>query len=229
MVASRMSPENMGRYLVTPRVVPPLDPGFRPAVLARREIARELERFGSYSPVSLAVESPGGSVCVRDTATFPDGHPDASVGHAFCERLVKFMLWSRGGSRIWVDGPTGVTESLRRHYAEDADGQFDSRVIGQTVYGKALEIHAAPRSSFPQDRSTASHLGGHLDGCRIGFDLGASDRKAAAKVVIGRRAAGYDKVARALGRAIGRKNAERPRARANGDDGCDLGAGGVRE
>ena len=180
MVASRMSPENMGRYLVTPRVVPPLDPGFRPAVLARREIARELERFGSYSPVSLAVESPGGSVCVRDTATFPDGHPDASVGHAFCERLVKFMLWSRGGSRIWVDGPTGVTESLRRHYAEDADGQFDSRVIGQTVYGKALEIHAAPRSSFPQDRSTASHLGGHLDGCRIGFDLGASDRKAAA-------------------------------------------------
>jgi hypothetical protein len=62
----------------------------------------------------------------------------------------------------------------------DPTGRSDDRVIGRTVYGSALEIVATPRSSFPANRTATSLVGGHLDGCRIGFDLGASDRKAAA-------------------------------------------------
>ena len=38
---------------------------------------------------------------------------------------------------------------------------------------------------IPQENETAMPLGRHLDGCRIGFDLGGSDRKCAA--VIDRR------------------------------------------
>jgi predicted NBD/HSP70 family sugar kinase len=111
---------------------------------------------------------------------FADGHPDAPVGHAACERLAKTLLWSRGGHRLWIDGPPSVVESLRRHYADDPTGRFDDEVIARTVFGSRLEVVAAPRASFPVDRAAASTLGGHLDGCRIGFDLGASDRKAAA-------------------------------------------------
>lgn len=176
----RLTP--MTRFLVPPRVMPPLDPAFRPAVLARRELVDAIERSGRSVPVSVAVEQPGGSVFLRDVAVFEDGHPDAAAGYAFCERLLKAMLWSRGGCRIWVDGPVGLVESLRRHYADDPAGKFDARIIGETVYGAPLELIAAGRSSFPEDRPATSHLGGHMEGCRIGFDLGASDRKAAAVV-----------------------------------------------
>jgi predicted NBD/HSP70 family sugar kinase len=173
---------SLAPFLVAPRVAPALDPGFRPAGLARRALAAAVEGSGSAVPVALAIEQPGGSVSVRETAVFADGHPDAPAGHAACERLAKTLLWSRGGHRLWVDGPMSLVDALRRHYAEDATGRFDDRVIATTVFGSPLEVVAAPRGSFPVDRAATSSLGGHLDGCRIGFDLGASDRKAAAVV-----------------------------------------------
>ena len=177
-----MTPESLAPFLVAARVAPALDPGFRPAALARRAMAEAVARSGAAVRVAVGIEQPGGSFSVRDTAVFADGHPHAPASHAACERLAKTLLWSRGGHRLWVDGPASLVEDLRRHYAEDPAGRFDGRIIASTVFGSPLEIVAAPRASFPADRAMASTLGGHLDGCRIGFDLGASDRKAAAVV-----------------------------------------------
>jgi predicted NBD/HSP70 family sugar kinase len=177
-----VDPEALAPYLVAPRVVPALDPSFRPAVLARDALAAAVERSGAPVPVALAIEQPGGAVDLRETTIFADGHPSAAAGHAAVERLAKTLLWSRGGHRLWVDGPASLVEALRRHYADDPTGRFDDRVIATTVFGSPLEIVAAPRASFPAGRAAASSLGGHLDGCRIGFDLGASDRKAAAVI-----------------------------------------------
>jgi len=167
-------------YLVPPRIAPPLDPGFRPSVLARRSLTSGIDRASAAVPVSIALEMPGRSVCVRDLTVFPEAHPDAAIGYSFAERAVKSLLWTRGGSRIWVDGPEPLVAYLRRHYAEDPAGRFDSRTVGEAVFGAPLEVVAAPRSSFPEVAVAPSPLGGHLDGARIGFDLGASDRKAAA-------------------------------------------------
>jgi predicted NBD/HSP70 family sugar kinase len=175
-------PEALSRFLVPAHVAAPLDPDFRPAALAGRELAAAIAQSGAGVRVSLAVEAPGGQVCVRDATVFEDGHPEAAAGYGLCERLVKSMLWSRGGCRVWVDGPAGLVQSLRRHYAEDSAGRFDARVMGESVYGATFEVAAAPRTRFPASRDAALHLGGHMDGCRIGFDLGASDRKAAALI-----------------------------------------------
>ncbi len=174
--------EGLDRFLVPPRIVPPLDPGFRPSILARRELSASIEASGAGVHVSIAIEAPGRSVCRRETAVFEAGHESADASYAACERLIKSMLWTRGGCRIWVDGPAELTEHLRRHYAEDPAGRFDSRTVGEAVYGSPLEIVAADRQAFPILRETPSPLGGHRDGCRIGFDLGASDRKAAAVI-----------------------------------------------
>jgi predicted NBD/HSP70 family sugar kinase len=174
--------EPLELFLVGPRVVPPLDERFRPLVLARRALEAEAVRSGTAVPVAVAVEQPGGAVSVRETLAFPDDDPRAPAGYALAERLVKAMMWSGGGSRVWVDGPAGLTESLRRHYADSTAGRFDAATIARTVYESPFEIVASPRSEFPPTDEPTSALGGHLDGCRIGFDLGASDRKAAAVV-----------------------------------------------
>jgi predicted NBD/HSP70 family sugar kinase len=174
--------EALGRFLVPPAILPPLDRAFRPAVLARRALRRAAGAAGEAVTASLAVEMPGRSVCRTETAVFAEDHPDVEASYVLAERLVKTMLWSRGGSRVWVDGPDGLVSSLRRHYAEDAAGRFDSHVVGETVCGTPIEVISAPAAVFPAVAERPSRLGGHMAGCRIGFDLGASDRKAAAVI-----------------------------------------------
>ena len=175
-------PTSLDAFLVAPRVTPPLDAAFRPAVLARRALAEAARKSGRAIVGALAVEQPGAAVCTADVLLFPDGHPAAAASRAICERVVKSLLWSCGGSRVWVDGPAELVEELRRHYVDDAAGRWDARMMGDAIYGRVFEVVAAPRSRFPVSRATTTRLGRHLDGCRIGFDLGASDRKTAAVI-----------------------------------------------
>lgn len=165
------------RFLPAPRVAPPLDPQFRPAILAVRAFGQE-----ASEPVTLALEQADGSVFHQGLRVLPGSHPDAGVANAFfVERLARFLLWAWGGWRIHVAGPESVAAALRRHYAEDATGRFDSDIIGRRIYDHAIEVvRVASPADLPAPRATSAPLGRHLDGCRIGFDLGGSDRKVAA-------------------------------------------------
>jgi predicted NBD/HSP70 family sugar kinase len=171
----------LDQFLVEGRISPPLDPGFRPAVLARRKFAEAAVRSPRSRPVSIAIEQPGASVSLRETRAFAADDAMAPIGYALCERLVKTLLWARGGCSIWVDGPDDLVSALRRHYRDDAAGRFDAEMM-ERVYDSPLEVVRAARAAFPDTRERSAVLGGGLDGCRIGFDLGASDRKAAATI-----------------------------------------------
>ncbi len=162
-------------------VPPPLDPAFRPAGRARRSYEARVRASGQGVPVTLAVEQPGGTVSRHDTVAWPDGHPEAARGHRHVERLLKTLLWARGGSRVHVDGPDGLVSHLQRHYADEPTGVFDAR-IAEEIYLRPLELVRTRRAEIPPSRGATASLGGHLDGCRIGFDLGASDRKVAAVI-----------------------------------------------
>ncbi len=163
------------------RVQPPLDPAFRPAGRARRAHEARVRASGLGVPLALAVEQPGGTVTRHDTLAWPDGHPEAARSHHHAERLLKTLLWARGGNRVHVDGPDGLVASLRRHYAQEPTGVFDAGIARQ-IYLRPLELLRTPAQEIPPSRATTASLGGHLEGCRIGFDLGASDRKVAAVV-----------------------------------------------
>jgi predicted NBD/HSP70 family sugar kinase len=163
------------------RVQPPLDPAFRPAGRARRTHEARIRASGLGVPVALAVEQPGGTVSRHDTLAWPDGHPEAARSQHHAERLLKTLLWARGGSRVHVDGPDGLVAGLRRHYAQEPTGIFDAAIAGQ-IYLRPLELVRTPVHQIPPSGTTTASLGGHFEGCRIGFDLGASDRKVAAVI-----------------------------------------------
>lgn len=163
-----------------PRMVPALDPGFRPSVLVNREFLRQVRASGEPVPVQLALEQPDGSVFHFHTEVFGNSQPMAAHNAGFIERLVKFLLWSRGGFRLFVAGPKPLAVHLQRHFLETAAGRFDSELIGERVYGRPIEVVHAAAADIPAPRARARELGRHLDGCRIGFDLGGSDRKVAA-------------------------------------------------
>jgi len=169
---------NDGLGLVAPRVTPVLDPRFRPAVLANRAFREQVRASGNPVPVGLALEQTDGNVSHFNTAVLPEGHPGAAGNFIYLERITKLLLWSRGGFRMHVRGPAALAKKLTGHYRETATGRFDSNIVAERMFDHPLEVvHTA---NLPPERERATALGRHLEGCRIGFDLGGSDRKVAA-------------------------------------------------
>ncbi len=171
---------NNGLPLVAPRVTPVLDAAFRPAVLAVRAFRELVATTSAGVPVRIALEQADGSVFCFETRVLPESHPQAAANGPFLERLVKFLLWSRGGWRIYVDGPETLATQLASHYLETATGRFDAQLVGERMFDHPLEV--VHTRNLPPGHSKTRPLGRHLEGCRIGFDLGGSDRKAAAVI-----------------------------------------------
>lgn len=169
---------NHGLALIAPKTTPAHDPDFRPAALTRREYRAAALASGRAVPVRLALEQTDGSVFHHSTEIFPEGHTCAAGNFTHLERLVKFLLWSWGGWRVHFDGPAALGEQLARHFRETPTGQFDSHIIGEKIYDHPIEV--VTTRELPPPRAATKPLGRHLDGCRIGFDLGGSDRKVAA-------------------------------------------------
>src|SRR5205085_5316457 len=90
------------------------------------------------------------------------------------------LLWSRGGFRLHFEGPAVLAKQLQQRWRETAPGRFDSNMVGERMFDHALEL--VQTGDIPSDRGQTRQLGCHFDGCRIGFDLGGSDRKVAAVI-----------------------------------------------
>jgi len=171
-----------GLELVDPGIAPPLDASFRPAVLANRAFREEVAAAGGGVPLLLGLERPDGSVSCFETRVFPEDHPRSETNLIYAERLVKFLLWQRGGYKVYAGGPRPIGEFLRGCYAPGGQRAFDYRFIGEQVYQRPFTVVPCAAGEVPPEQEKERPLGRHLDGCRIGFDLGASDLKIAAMV-----------------------------------------------
>jgi MFS family permease/predicted NBD/HSP70 family sugar kinase len=166
------------RYMFAAGALPaPLDPGFVPASLWIRAFREACGR--GAKPLAIALERSSGGVSVYRTQIT---RHDADLNRRYAERLLKFLLWQKGGFRVTVAGDDELAADLRAVYAPGGARAFDYDFMGDRVYGHPMEVLAAPYDSAPEERESAAPLGRHLEGCRIGFDLGASDRKCAAVV-----------------------------------------------
>ncbi|MCC7492112.1 MAG: ROK family protein [Fimbriimonadaceae bacterium] len=168
--------------LIAPRIVPPLDPGFRPAVLSNRAFRADALASGSATTLVLCVERSEGSRSRYESPIFGADHPRAGENLAYAERLLKFLLWQRGGWRVTVGGPAAVGAHLTSAYSASGARAFDCDLMGQKVYGRPFEVVTVDPADAPPAAERTKALGRHLEGCRIGFDLGASDRKASAVI-----------------------------------------------
>ncbi len=169
-------------FLTPPRIVPPLEPSFRPPVLANRAFSGAVKAAGGGVPLILALERGDGSVSCFETRVFRDGHPQSAANNLYVERLLKFLLWQRGACRVHVGGPRSVGAYLQECYQPNGLRAFDYRFMGESVYEKPFSVVSCAAEDVPVEKESSVSLGRHLEGCRIGFDLGASDRKASAVI-----------------------------------------------
>jgi len=169
-------------HKITPFVRPPLDPDFLPAAIWNRAYRALVATDAGARTLTIALERPDGGASRHESRVLGAGHPSAALSPRYAERLLKFLLWQKGGCTVRVAGAPEIAAQLAAVYSPTGARAFDHAFMGDSVYGRAFSIGAAAVEDLPQDRDTGLPVGRHLSGCRIGFDLGGSDRKAAAVI-----------------------------------------------
>ena len=153
--------------------VPELDPGVLPLGKFCTAVLKDAKK-----PLDIAVERAGGEVAVYKT--FIHGTPDmAEADIYYVDRIIKMLLWMKGGFKVYLSGDQAVYEALKATYRVGGARAFDADFMSN-VYEKPFEVVYCDQ--VPAEKSNPQAVGRHLGGCRIGFDAGGSDRKVSAVI-----------------------------------------------
>ncbi|MBE6029557.1 MAG: ROK family protein [Clostridiales bacterium] len=154
--------------------IPQLDEAFIPMGPWMIAYEKEADR-----PVAIAIEREEGKVSVFETKLRDAAFEEANI--RYLERYIKFCLWSVGGWKVTVCGCDEEAAKVREEYVLDGPRDFDVNFMMNT-YERPFEFEICAPEDLPKANDTDKSVGGHLEGCRIGFDAGGSDRKVSAVI-----------------------------------------------
>lgn len=161
---------------------PILDPGFTPANLWNREYEKSVKADGRGESLIIAVERGNGMISTQQVKVFPHEGEFVALNIKYIERLVKYLLWMKGGWKVTIAGNPVIAETIRKIYSPKGARAFDYKFMGEKLYGKTMKIVSCDLNQAPEQKEMDVSIGRNFDGCRIGFDLGGSDRKCAAVI-----------------------------------------------
>ena len=156
-----------------------LDPQFAPLSVVCREM-REATRENGQDLV-IAIERNNGYTVTYKTKVFADGTGHDDENFDFVERMTKSLLWVSGGYKVYIAGSEVIGNKIKEAFTDGGLRDFDVHFM-ERVYEKPFEVIVCSLEDAPKDKSAAAPIGRHLDGCRIGFDAGESDRKVSAVI-----------------------------------------------
>lgn len=162
------------------KVNAPLDPGFMPMVLVLKEFEEKVNAQGAQKIV-IGVERNNGYVSTYEMNVFADGTGHDDENFDIVERVVKTMLWVRGGYKVIIAGSDVIGAKIKAAYDFGGLREFDRGFMAR-VFERPFEVEVVSLENAPKENESASPVGRHLDGCRIGFDAGGSDRKVSAVI-----------------------------------------------
>ena len=158
-----------------------LDPQFQPMAKVVAEYQRNVKAAGGV-PMVIAVERNKGYISTYKMEIYADGTGHDEENYGVAERIVKTLLWLYGGYKVTVAGSKYVYEHLKAAYRDGGAREFDADFMAR-VYEKPFEVlNGEEVAEAPEEYPAADSIGRHLDGCRIGFDAGGSDRKVSAVI-----------------------------------------------
>ena len=94
----------------------------------------------------------------------PEGHPNFEANYQYVERIVKFLLWQRGGHTLYVGGSPKIADHLKNVYSANGARNFDYKFMGEQVYEKEFSIISCDVDEVPASRETGKLLGRNLNG-----------------------------------------------------------------
>ena len=153
--------------------VPSLEKSFRPMIV-------ELRKFKEKAtvPFAICVERQNGYRYRYELNVLPG---DNEENYEMIERVIKSILWVVGGFKIYLGGNDYICKKMQEVFSLGGKRNFDVDFM-QKVYDQKFEVVPCTLEEVPASIEASLPAGGNLDGCRIGFDAGGSDRKVSAVV-----------------------------------------------
>lgn len=161
------------------KFIPKYDKNFYPISIKLKEFKTRV-LSADNKLLKICVERNDGYNYIYELPIFSDV-AKAEENYGIAERIIKSILWVVGGYKIYLCGDDYIFDKINADYTLTGKRAFDVDFM-QTVYEKPFEVIKTTETAFPKENYCAVKIGGHLDGCRIGFDAGGSDRKVSAVV-----------------------------------------------
>lgn len=161
------------------KFTPCFDKDFYPMSVKLKEFREAVEKSDNKI-LKICVERNNGYNYIYEIKIFSAKDKEAE-NYGIVERIIKSILWVVGGYKIYICGDDFIFDKIHADYTLSGARAFDVDFM-QTVYEKPFEVIKLEEETFPKENKCSVKIGGHLDGCRIGFDAGGSDRKVSAVV-----------------------------------------------
>lgn len=158
-----------------------LDPGFIPVELGNVAYEKAVRQSKDAVEVLVAIERSSYQVATIRCEVFNELHGQEEANFTYIERLIKTLLWLKGGYKIYIYGDDKLGNRIKEAYSNDGIRRFD-RDFMSNVYQQQFEVLVCTKDEIPENNESSKSIGRHLDGYRIGFDAGGSDRKVSAVV-----------------------------------------------
>ena len=169
------------KYNINPKLNIPLDPNFKPAILAIEAFEKAVKLTSDYEQITIGLKRSDLDVSVYHTVVFGKTNPNQKQNEYYVERLIKSLLWTKGGYQILFKGPQELGDFLKQTFSSHGLRAFDVDFM-QRIYEHPFEVVLLDHKETLEEIEQAKAIGKHLDGNRIGFDAGGSDRKVSAVV-----------------------------------------------
>ena len=159
------------------RCKPVLDPEFIPAVSWNKKYQELVFQNKRSQKFIISIENHVGNVCSFETKILPHNSHNKVLNIRYVERIVKFLLWMKGGSRIFMTGNKNLFNEISRIYSDDGERAFDNNFIGRTIFDMDLKFYHSSIDFIPRTYDGMIKLGGHMEGNRVGLDIGGTNKK----------------------------------------------------
>ena len=158
-----------------------LDEKFIPMIKVLNDYKAKVTTAESQKLV-IAVERNKGYVARFEMDIFRDGTGYEDETYGVCERIIKTLLWAYGGYRVFVCGSLALYKRIAKDYTTGGAREFDAGFMSRVYEAPFEVIYVENIADAPCEVRGSADVGRHLDGCRIGFDAGGSDRKVSAVI-----------------------------------------------
>ena len=161
------------------KYVPSLDKNFYPLILKIRAFNEKVAKAEEKSHLTICLERHLGYNYIYEIDIFKDGTGHDEENYDMVERIIKSLLWVVGGYKIYIKGSKYIFTQTYNDYLVNGKRAFDSDFMAN-VYENKFEV--VETEEIPASKEEKIVLNSSLDGCRIGFDAGGSDRKVSAVI-----------------------------------------------
>jgi len=176
-----MMNESVKLNLPEQKFTPVLDPDFMPPVLWHRAYQALCAADPGRRALAIALGRPDGTVFEHRMQVLAASEGNTALTLKAVEGVIRFLLWQKGGTVIYLAGAAEIGAAVAEAYTSGGARSFTWDMMTR-FFLAPLEVKLCEIAELPPAHETALPLGRHLEGCRIGFDLGGSDRKCAAVV-----------------------------------------------